>query len=183
MGCFKDTSAFDLSGYLERSRANTVQNCINICANRGFKYAGLQYGESCLCGNSYGRYGPANNCNMACTGFPQQLCGGYSANLVYQIYDQNAPGTGSVVSQSAPALLSGRWGANNNVWLYDIVQRGNAFTWTRLDSNEVGQGTVAGDNVQATWTGGYSATGRITGRNSAGVPTRIEWNNGVTFSR
>lgn len=82
IGCFKDTSDFDLNGYLERSRQNTPQRCISICAGKGFRYAGLQYSESCLCGNSYGKYGPASNCNMKCTGGPM-ICGGYSSNHVY----------------------------------------------------------------------------------------------------
>ncbi len=83
IGCFKDTSAFDLNGYLERSPQNTPQRCIAICQARGFAYAGVQYGESCLCGNSYDAFGPADNCNMACTGDPNQICGGYNANNVF----------------------------------------------------------------------------------------------------
>jgi hypothetical protein len=49
----------------------------------GYPYAGVQYGESCLCGNRYGRYGAADNCNYRCTGDPHQTCGGFSANSVY----------------------------------------------------------------------------------------------------
>lgn len=82
IGCFKDTNDFDVKGYLERSQQNTPQRCISICKQKGFRYAGLQYSESCLCGNSYGKYGPANNCNMKCTGGPM-MCGGYSSNHVY----------------------------------------------------------------------------------------------------
>jgi hypothetical protein len=84
VGCFADTSAFDLDGHLERSRANTPQSCIAKCRELGFRYAGVQYGESCLCGNSYGRYGGAESCNYPCTGDPGQTCGGYSANSVYE---------------------------------------------------------------------------------------------------
>jgi len=83
IGCFKDTSAFDLDGYLERSESNTPQRCVQTCAAKGFAYAGVQYGQSCLCGNSYGKYGSADNCNMKCTGDPGQICGGYAANSVY----------------------------------------------------------------------------------------------------
>lgn len=84
LGCFKDpNSPFDLDGFLERSRQNTPERCVAICASKGFRYAGVQYGESCLCGNSYGRFGAATNCNMACTGSPGQVCGGYNANSVY----------------------------------------------------------------------------------------------------
>jgi hypothetical protein len=83
IGCFKDTSDFDLNGYLERSAINTPERCIQICRDKGFAYAGVQYGESCLCGNSYGKYGPADNCDYKCTGAPGDICGGYSANSVY----------------------------------------------------------------------------------------------------
>ena len=91
LGCFKDTSAFDLDGHLERSAANTPQACIARCASFGFRYAGVQYGESCLCGDSYGRYGPADNCNYACTGDAGQICGGYSANSIYATGAQGVP--------------------------------------------------------------------------------------------
>ena len=84
MGCFKDSNnPFDLDGHLERSRQNTPQRCIATCAAKGFAYAGVQYSESCLCGNRYGTQGQANNCNMACTGDPGQTCGGGNANSVY----------------------------------------------------------------------------------------------------
>lgn len=85
VGCFKDTNApFDLDGFLERSNQNTPERCIAICASKGFRFAGVQYGQSCLCGNSYGRYGPASNCSMACTGNSGQVCGGMNSNSVYR---------------------------------------------------------------------------------------------------
>ena len=83
VGCYKDTSAFDLDGFLERSQSNTPQRCIETCRAKSFKYAGVQYSESCLCGNSYGKYGAADNCNMKCTGDSSQICGGYSSNGIY----------------------------------------------------------------------------------------------------
>lgn len=83
IGCFKDTSDFDLNGYLERSTNNTPESCIAICRTKGFKYAGVQYSESCLCGNSYGKYGEAENCDYPCKGDSSKICGGYSTNSVY----------------------------------------------------------------------------------------------------
>ena len=84
LGCFKDSnSPFDLDGHLERSSQNTPQRCIQICAAKGFAYAGVQYGQSCLCGNRYGTQGQANNCNIACTGDSRSVCGGSYANSVY----------------------------------------------------------------------------------------------------
>ena len=69
IGCFKDTNApFDLDGDLVRSTTNTPQSCIEHCRKKSFAFAGVQFGESCVCGNTYGRYGSADNCNMACSG-------------------------------------------------------------------------------------------------------------------
>jgi hypothetical protein len=84
LGCFRDPNQpFDLDGYLERSWQNTPQRCIQTCADKGFRYAGVQYAESCLCGNQYGQFGTADNCTMACTGDGAQVCGGINANSVY----------------------------------------------------------------------------------------------------
>lgn len=83
VGCYRDEPDFDLNGHVERSAQNTPQDCIATCQAKGFAYAGVQYGESCLCGNAYGRYGAADNCDYACTGDAQQICGGYNANSVY----------------------------------------------------------------------------------------------------
>jgi len=94
IGCFKDTSDFDLNGHLERSATNTPQRCIETCRQKGFAYAAVQYGQSCLCGDSYGKYGKADNCNYKCTGDPNQICGGYSANSVYSTGINVVPGRG-----------------------------------------------------------------------------------------
>jgi hypothetical protein len=84
LGCFNDpNNPFDLDGYLERSAANTPQSCVATCYNQGFPFAGVQYGQSCLCGNSYGNFGTSDRCNMPCTGDPSQVCGGYNSNSVY----------------------------------------------------------------------------------------------------
>lgn len=98
LGCFKDTGTYDLDGYLVRSQNNTPERCIATCREKGFKYAGVQFGESCLCGNSYGKYGPASNCDYKCTGDSSKICGGYSANSIYSTGAQGnegKTGTGS----------------------------------------------------------------------------------------
>lgn len=84
IGCFKDpNNPYDLDGYLERSANNTPERCMAICKEKGFKYAGVQYGQSCLCGNSYGKFGATDNCNFKCTGDSSKICGGYNSNSVY----------------------------------------------------------------------------------------------------
>lgn len=71
----------------------------------------MQYGESCLCGNSYGRYGAANNCNYRCTGDGGQICGGYSANSIYSTGAGGGDSGGTVIDKNGNAVsLRGRNG-------------------------------------------------------------------------
>ncbi len=85
LGCFKDQGDRDISGFfVERSDMATEQ-CVSICTQKGFAYASTQYGRQCFCGNSYGKFGPANNCDMKCEGNPNQMCGGFWANSVYRL--------------------------------------------------------------------------------------------------
>jgi hypothetical protein len=65
--------------------------------------------------------------------------------------------------------------------IYEFTQNGSSFTW-RVGS-EIGQGTILGDNLQVTWTGGGSATGRVVERTAQGLPAVIAWSNGVAFRR
>lgn len=84
VGCFNDTSALELNGFLERSATNTPQTCIQKCRKLGYAFAGVQYGESCLCGNEYGKHGKSDRCDYPCTGDPTQTCGGYGTNAIYR---------------------------------------------------------------------------------------------------
>ena len=47
----------------------------------------LQAGRQCFCGNTYGSYGVADNCNNPCRGNAEEICGGGWANSVYQVVD------------------------------------------------------------------------------------------------
>jgi hypothetical protein len=91
LGCFRDqgdpsgTSGRDLNGYVFNSAGMTTERCISACRSRGFRFAATQYTRWCFCGNSYGRSGRANNCNMRCSGNPAQTCGGSWANSVYRV--------------------------------------------------------------------------------------------------
>jgi hypothetical protein len=84
-GCYRDNRNRDLKGFMITLPDMTPNKCINICKDKGFKYAGLQYSSYCFCGNSYGKYGQADNCNMKCNGNSNQICGGSWANSIYEI--------------------------------------------------------------------------------------------------
>jgi hypothetical protein len=83
LGCFKDTAVHDLDGYRERAARNSPVYCASLCKGKGFRYGAVQNGEMCLCGNSYGKYGPAENCDVKRTG-DSVTCGGGSTNEVFE---------------------------------------------------------------------------------------------------
>lgn len=91
IGCFKDqgdstgTSGRDLDGFVLNKKNMTTEMCISTCRDKGFRYAGTQYSTWCFCGSSYGKFGEADNCNMACGGNKKQICGGSWASNVYEL--------------------------------------------------------------------------------------------------
>ncbi|OAQ20922.1 WSC domain-containing protein [Thermosulfurimonas dismutans] len=97
LGCFKDQgdpyglNGRDLAAFGFGSDKMTPDLCMRECARRGYRYAGVQYSSQCFCGNSYGKYGPATNCNMNCTGDKNQICGGNWANSIYNVVGLNVP--------------------------------------------------------------------------------------------
>jgi hypothetical protein len=82
-----------------------------------------------------------------------------------------------------PASLSGTWKVGNG-WVYAITQEGSTFTWTMEALDEKGKGTIEGTNVSATWSG-KNGSGSATGTMvlDAGVPIKIQWSNGIVFTR
>jgi len=63
----------------------TPQMCIEHCHEKGKKYAGLQYGKQCWCGNEYGKHGKVDDdkCDMPCSGDPDTMCGASFYNSIY----------------------------------------------------------------------------------------------------
>lgn len=54
------------------------EKCIEFCDGHGYPIAGVEYGAECYCGYSLGATGvqePESDCNMACSGNTQELCG------------------------------------------------------------------------------------------------------------
>ena len=118
LGCFADnrsaaptgTSGRDLDGHAWNHGAMTVSACVNQCAQRGFPYAGVQYGSWCFCGNAHNRHGPSTACTMPCAGNAQELCGGFWANGVYRV--QRAAQPRAAPPASTPPTQGGTGGPN-----------------------------------------------------------------------
>ena len=84
-GCFKDTGKRDLSTGLDAK--NDPKKCFELAMDRGFKYAGLQYGGQCFAGNEMGKYGkrPDSECNMPCRNDKSRNCGAGWRNSVFRL--------------------------------------------------------------------------------------------------
>ena len=130
IGCYRDEGSIrDIGGYYFRSGSMTHAKCSKTCLKKGFKYAGAQYADYCFCGNSYGKYGKADNCNMPCTGNKNEICGGAWANSVYALEGaDNTP---------ASSGISGiwRWFDGETVWIYrngtSRSSYGNRGRWSK----------------------------------------------------
>lgn len=102
IGCYKDDKTLDDDFRLINARAleyqveqfSTKQDCIDQCGDKGFLYAGFQNGDLCFCGNTYDKYGRADDtdCNIKCRNPEEQAeftdnefesCGGRWRNAVY----------------------------------------------------------------------------------------------------
>ena len=70
----------------------TLNDCFDHCRTAGKRYATLQVGAECFCGDSnarYDMYGMAltdDQCDNPCGGNNEQICGGTWRNSVYDLW-------------------------------------------------------------------------------------------------
>ena len=92
IGCYAEgTSGRALTGAVTISGTNmTVPFCISFCQAAtvaGFKYAGIEYGVECYCGekieNGAVKLGKGIGCDMTCPGDKLTYCGGAVSLNVY----------------------------------------------------------------------------------------------------
>lgn len=81
LGCYKDHgNPPPLTGTSKTSNKLTIQTCISFCRSQRFKFAGMESGYACFCGNNpdYWKHGEAasTECNSVCFGDHTQPCGG-----------------------------------------------------------------------------------------------------------
>jgi len=92
LGCYKDKAGtvtdldgHDLDKLFFKNDLMTTKLCADRCRGEGYPFAATRNGYACFCGDSYGRYGPASTCNIACYGAPGEICGGVGVNSVYRL--------------------------------------------------------------------------------------------------
>lgn len=65
----------------------TVGQCVTACSAQNYKYAGVEYGGECWCGNAFTAgavQAKIGDCNMPCNDNGTEYCGGPSRLNVYQ---------------------------------------------------------------------------------------------------
>jgi hypothetical protein len=100
VGCFHDKPLRDLPHAVHVTAALTAlpAKCARECSAASYAFAGVQHGDSCFCGDSFGRHGAATAslCATPCSdvhkltagGDKDGGCGGVWANDVYSLIDE-----------------------------------------------------------------------------------------------
>uniref|UniRef100_A0A3Q4BQB5 WSC domain-containing protein n=1 Tax=Mola mola TaxID=94237 RepID=A0A3Q4BQB5_MOLML len=64
----------------------TVFRCQDNCAERGYMYAGLEFGAECYCGHKIqAANATESECNMECKGEKSNMCGGANRLSIYRL--------------------------------------------------------------------------------------------------
>jgi hypothetical protein len=87
-GCYVDTSGRTLRNASLTGNNMTPDVCAKFCLGKMFKWAGVEYGRECYCGDRVvnATTAPLTNCNMLCAGNEgqtQTYCGGSSRLNMY----------------------------------------------------------------------------------------------------
>uniref|UniRef100_A0A672P4G8 WSC domain containing 1 n=1 Tax=Sinocyclocheilus grahami TaxID=75366 RepID=A0A672P4G8_SINGR len=91
VGCFiNNETEHALSGtILYDFRKMTSALCQDTCSESGFRYAGLEYGAECHCGNRVcAQRARGEDCNLDCRGEKGSPCGGVGRMSVYRVEDR-----------------------------------------------------------------------------------------------
>lgn len=96
-----------------------------------------------------------------------------------------AQGAGATAAWSHGGVIDGLWDSNIGA-VYEITQHGQKFVWWSARLQETAMGVVQGTQIRATWSGingAGSGVAVIKVFDRAGRARRIEWSNGVIFTR
>ena len=108
--CIQEVSGRAL---VEKSTASddmTIGKCLAFCGN--YKYAGLEYGRECYCGNTLQNgaslTSTSGQCVTPCAGMSTNTCGGPNALQMYTNGNYKAASTGAYVSSGCVQEVAGR---------------------------------------------------------------------------
>ncbi|KAK8865867.1 hypothetical protein IAR55_001015 [Kwoniella newhampshirensis] len=158
LGCAIDHTPRILSGYSALSQYQmTIDSCLTVCEDKGFAFAGVEFGDECYCGQSL----PDNitysdtACNVNCDGDASETCGGSWALELFELVSAASNCTDdSTTSASSPSLSTGAL----------IVTAGGGGTTTKAAATTAATATAATTvaTVATTTAAGTTATAAAT---------------------
>ena len=88
--CYEDGSGSNrlLPHDVMRDKGLTIQKCILHCSEKKYKFAGVQTGHECWCGNDSppkNKIRSKSDCSVRCSGDHDQKCGGIWRINVFDI--------------------------------------------------------------------------------------------------
>ncbi|KAJ4315651.1 hypothetical protein N0V94_005848 [Neodidymelliopsis sp. IMI 364377] len=105
LGCFVDNGNRVLPNRYTSSGDMTAAKCAENCA--GYTYFGTQWSSECYCGNTVPTVSaPASECNMACSGNDDELCGGGMRLNAYKIDPVSATASSTAAPQPTVSSAS-----------------------------------------------------------------------------
>ena len=109
----------------------SVENCLNFC--KGYKYAGVQYGKECFCGNDSHNFQivPDSQCNMKCSGNKDEICGGSWRMNVYSVEEAIAD-LGIYDVEANTEILTGRTVFPEYEVSVDLKITGTVSGWSNI---------------------------------------------------
>ncbi|KAI0791235.1 copper radical oxidase [Abortiporus biennis] len=95
-GCITDNPAARslTSASFTDTQNMTVESCVGFCNDQNFVFAGVEFSQECYCGNNISNGGSnatSTDCNAACTGNKNEICGGASRLSLYWSGQQPPP--------------------------------------------------------------------------------------------
>ncbi|XP_063407365.1 C-type lectin domain family 18 member A-like isoform X2 [Mytilus trossulus] len=94
IGCYQDDRTRILPKAVLKDKGMTVKKCQQFCGKKGFKFAGVEYGYECFCGNVLRkcRKRKESDCKTPCSGNKRQTCGGPWRISIYTGKPSNCKG-------------------------------------------------------------------------------------------
>ncbi|TVY53083.1 WSC domain-containing protein [Lachnellula cervina] len=108
IGCYTEGTNGRALSQEPTPTSKTVANCISACSAGNYKYAGMEYGGECWCGNSISNGAnstAAIDCSMTCADNGTEYCGAGSRLNMYQRGNLTTGGgstTGTATPTSTP---------------------------------------------------------------------------------
>ncbi|XP_078313062.1 zonadhesin-like isoform X2 [Crassostrea virginica] len=93
LGCYEDRRVRLLDQQFIRMARLTISACKELCRKRKKKYAGVEHGNECFCGDNMKKYPkrPEKECSYPCSGNPKEKCGASWRISVYQVNTPESP--------------------------------------------------------------------------------------------